>query len=675
MPIFHSNDLARARQRVKENSWSAKILAAIRARADDWLAHPAKVPTLAGGWVHDYACPDHWCALAFDPASPYAHRCPHGETRAGDKLDAAWRVLEHRRIANAARDLALIFALTDEHTYANAACKILSQYAHQYANYAGADSAPGWMLKGRVFQQALTEAIWTIPIAQAYDLIRMSLYEEQDAQIVNALLRPIVGTLSIAQDDLVNQQKKLQSNYNAWLIAALGLLGYALRDPVLVEHAIDSPAGFRAHLAAAILPDGWEHEGTPYYHNFVALGYTILAQAARANDRDLYAERGPGGQSIEAMWRAFAALAFPDGTIPQIGDGAYWRGSTFAAEICETYEVALARTDDPEFAWLLKCTYDLSLRGAHPERSGAQSKDRATKQSPSDAEIASHQPLAMTARTRDAWTALLFAERDLADAPTPARKSVCFSSVGIAVLRDHTNTQQVCVPFGAYAGAHSHLDRAAIQVFPWSTDPGNTPYGTAARAEWYRQTAAHNTIVVDGQPQTECQAQLLNFEVTPDTTILWLSADEAYPGVRLTRLITMANGIVKESTLVDSDTDHTYDWIVHLDDECEIADLVLEPVLGEFAETGAYRFIVPYARRRYAGKFLVRAKCAEKPLRLTVTADAPLEIILARAPARADAPLKPRQMLIARARQHRVNFVVTSQVTRTRDGRRRHERG
>ncbi|MEW5719930.1 MAG: hypothetical protein AB1817_14975, partial [Chloroflexota bacterium] len=93
-----------------------------------------------------------------------------------------------------------------------------------------------------------------------------------------------------------------------------------------------------------------------------------------------------------------------------------------------------------------------------------------------------------------------------------------------------------------------------------------------------------------------------------------------------------------------------------------IADLVLEPVSGEFAETGAYRFVMPYARRRYAGKFLVTAQCADRPLRLTVTADAPLEIILARAPARADTPLKPRQMLIARARQRRVEFVVTSQI-------------
>jgi hypothetical protein len=626
MPIFNSADLTLARQRVRDYSWSAQILKAVRARADEWLAHPANAPTLAGGWMHDYACPAHWCALAFDPASPHAHRCPvGGETREGEKLDAAWRVLEHFRIANAMRDLALVYALTEERAYAEEARNLLSQYARAYSTYAGAESAPTWMLKGRAFQQALTEAIWAVRIAQTYDLVHATLVE-QDTRIINALLRPMVGTLITAQDELVQQQKKLKSNYNAWLIAALGLLGYALRDPVLVERAIDSPIGFRAHLAAAILPDGFEYEATPYYHNFVALAYTILAEAAHANGRDLYAERGPDGQSIEKMWHAFAALAFADGTIPQIGDGAYWSGSTFASEICETYEVALACTEDAEYAWLLDRTY-----------AGAQ-------------------------RPRDTWTALLFAERDITAAPTPARTSICLSASGLALLRDDTHTQQICVPFGASAGTHSHFDRAAVQISPWSIDPGNSPYGIPVCADWYRQTAAHNTLVVDGQSQAQCQPHLLNWESTPHSTALWLSMDDAYPGVRLTRSISLSDGLIKDSTLIDSGEEHTYDWIMHLDEECRIEDLILEYIMGEFAETGAYRYITPFARRHCSGKFVVMAQTATATIRLTVTADAPLEIILARAPARATAPLAQRQMLIARARQHRVNFVATSQM-------------
>lgn len=625
MLIFNLNDLTLARQRIKEHAWAGTLLATIRARADAWRAHPAAVPTRAGGWVHDYVCAEHWCALTFDATAPHAHRCPSGgETRADEKLDAAWRAIEHRRLANTARDLALIFALTAERAYADAASAILSQYAQTYCDYAGAENAPAWMLKGRAFQQALTEALWAVPLAHAYDLVRATLTPEQDGLIVNALLRPLVGTLATAQDDLVQQQNRLMSNSNAWLLAALGLLGYALDDALLVERALDGQAGFRAHLAAAILPDGFEYEATPYYHNFVALAYTLLAEAARANNRDLYAERGPAGQSIEMMWSAFAALTFADGTPPHIGDGAYWRGSTFAEEIAQVYEIALARTRSADYAWLLQQTY----RGC----------------------------------ARDTWCALLFAEQDLAAVPRPARQSVCLASSGIALLRDATGAQEVCVPFGAYAGAHSHLDRAALHIFPWSTDAGTPPYGVPARLEWYHQTLAHNTIVVDEQSQARCHAQLLNWEVTPDATTLWLAADAAYPGVRFTRLITLTQGVVKDSALLDALEPHTYDWILFVDGACQIEELVLEKFAEDFSAPGAYRFIAPYARRHCAGTFRATLRHAHQTSRLEFAADAPLEIILARAPMRAAAPTQPRQMLIARAHQRRVNFTATSQT-------------
>jgi hypothetical protein len=253
--------------------------------------------------------------LTFDPASPHFASLSLWQAHTGDNLDAAWRVAEHRRIANIARDLGLVYALTNGARCADAACVILTQYADAYRNYEGAGQARGWMLKGRVFSQALTEALWAVPILHAYDLVRVTLTSEQTAQIVDGLLRPLATTMTQAQDELVYQQKNLKGNYNAWLIAVLGLLGYTLGENALVSRAIDGDAGFCAHLDAAILPDGFEYEGTPYYHNFVALAYTILAEAARANARDLYAVRGAQRQSIESMWRALASIAYSDGSI------------------------------------------------------------------------------------------------------------------------------------------------------------------------------------------------------------------------------------------------------------------------------------------------------------------------------------------------------------------------
>jgi hypothetical protein len=618
MPLFSATDLESARQRIRQNAWAAEIFAAVRARADHWIACPTNVLHAAGGWVHDFVCPEHWNALTFDPQSPHAHRCLLGETRASEKLDAAWRVLEHRRIANVARDLTLIYGLTGERVYAESAREILLQYALRYPSYAGATDARGWMLKGRVFNQALTEAIWTVPIAHAYDRVRDMLTPNQNARIINALLRPLAATLTNAQADLIAPQNNLKSNYNAWLIAALGVLGYALGDPDLVARQIKI---FRAHLSAAILPDGFEYEGAPYYHNFVALAYTIFAEAARANNCDLYAERGAQGQSIEALWRAFATLAYADGSIPAINDGAYYLGAPFATEICETYEIALVRTREPEFAWLIQ---------RH------------------------------CADKRDTWSALIFAERDLANAPTPRRESVCLRDVGIAVLRDATNAIQVCMPFGAYAGSHSHLDRLAPQIFPFATDPGTPLYGVDARAQWFAQTAAHNAIVVDEKSQSQCAGELIEWRAERDSTTLRLALTDA--GVKFSRVCVLSPRAFIDTVTCESDTEHTFDWILHLDGECHF-DLV-----EWLPATGAYQFAQMIARAKSRGvsleenptRALVRAVIhhSGKIFSLALTADPASELVRATSPAHVATPRQSRQMVIVRTRARTAGFAA-----------------
>ncbi len=624
MPIFSSQDLNRAKERIARLPWAADIFNAVRTHADAWLADPANVPVQAGGWIHDYVCPEHWCALTFDSSSPYVHRCPSGETHTGNKLDAAWRVVEHRRIATAARDLGLVFALSDDSKYADAASEILLQYASAYCSYTGASDTHDWMLKGRAFNQALTEAIWAVPIIHMYDLIRTKLAPERGAQIVGGLLRPIANTLMSAQYDLVYRQKNLKSNYNAWLIAAIGLLGYALEDDALVERAIDSDAGFRAHLSAAILPDGFEYEGTPYYHNFVALAYSLLAEAARANERDLYAERAPQGQSIESMWRAFAALAYSDGTIPAINDGAYYQDGPFDLEICEAYEIAFARTGAPEFAWLLSKHYK---------------------------------------HGRDTWSALLFAEQDIADAAVPMSGSVLLPSVGIAALRNEMNVQQVCGSFGEHAGSHSHLDRLGMQVFPFATDPGTPLYGVQSRIDWFQQTAAHNSIVVDGKSQAQCGGKLVEWKAAHDSTSLKLAANDAYPGVKFSRAVTLANDMLTDEVSLESDIEHIYDWIVHIDGECSFESPPVTGDQGKLSNEGAYQFIqvlvctkpsktgdsaqlAAHAVIRHSGKsFAFSLKTAPS-----------CEIIVGSSPAHVNTPQLARHTLIARVHARSAKF-------------------
>lgn len=624
MGLFDQQHLSQVQQRACDNTWAAVVLQAIRTRADAWRTQPGDIPTAAGGWLHQFVCPESWSALIFDPTSPATHRSPEGRVYTGATFDAAWRVLRHRQIGALARDLALMYAMSDDDAYARAAAAILHHYAEWYEHFDGAANAQPWMLKGRTFHQALTEALWAVPIVQAYDLIQSTLAADQATHLVQKLLRPMVATLATAQDHLLFEQHKVHSNYNAWLIAALGCLGFALRDEQLIVRALDDQTGFRAHLATAIRSDGFEYEGSPYYHNFVALAYTILAESARVNGIDLYAERGPHGQSIESTWHALATLVMPDGTFPQANDGAYWSAGPFDAELCEVYEVALARSDEPLFAWLLNCAY--------------QRRDT----------------------PRDQWTALLFGTQDLAGYAAPALESSYLEETGIAVLRDSTNpqVQAVYTFFGPYGGAHGHFDRLALHIWPWSSDSGTPPYGVQPRVSWYQQTAAHNTIVVDEQSQHPCEGQLCSWHPTAQGGALWVTANMAYPGVSFSRLVMLEQGCIIDHVTLSANEEHIYDWLLHSDGPLTITDVAMVDINGSLGDSDAYQFLTLTARGTCARSFVATAQYQAQTYRVTLTADVPFEVLTARAPGLAHAPAHLRHVLIVRAQQRRVSFLM-----------------
>lgn len=598
----------------------------MRRRTSGWLLTPPGIPLQPGGWMHEYVCPDHWQALIFDPDSPGRHRCPQGEVLTGTPYDAAWRVYRHRQISTGARDLALVFAADQDAAFATAAKDILTGYADRYRHYAGNRSAQSWMLAGRVFHQALTEALWAVPLIQAYDHVRGALSAADAEHIINDLLRPIGETLRSAHHELVDVQEKVASNYTAWLNAALGCLGFALGDDDLTATAIDGPGGFRAHLGAAVLPDGFEHEGSTYYHAFVALAYSILAETALAEGRDLYAERGPDGQSIEAMWQALAALATPDGTLPHMNDGPFWDRGPFDAEICELYEIALARTANLDYAWLLNRTY--SRRG---------------------------QP-------RDQWSALLRAERDLPEVRPPDVPSICLPHIGITVLRDpgSADHQAAYLPFGPYGGDHGHFDRLAVQIWPWSIDPGTPPYSLEARRGWYQQTAAHNAVLVDGAGQAPCAATLRDWRASPNGGTAWLEARDAYPGVRYGRRISLAGDTLTDLTTLESETPHVYDWLIHIDAEPVIHGLSLSPPEeGMAPREGPYRSLDISATAAVDGAFRVGFAHSARSYQLTIEPGFPAQVMLATGPGIAAQPHARRHVLIVRMRGREARVVAT----------------
>ncbi|MEO8335904.1 MAG: alginate lyase family protein [bacterium] len=94
-------------------------------------------------------------------------------------------------------------------------------------------------------------------------------------------------------------------------------------------------------------------------------------------------------------------------------------------------------------------------------------------------------------------------------APAPDHTSRLFETGGYAVLRDAWNTTAMhalvdCGPLGAMNCGHAHSDALSIEVSaggcPFLVDPGTYTYTeSAADRNHFRDSAAHNTVTVDGE--------------------------------------------------------------------------------------------------------------------------------------------------------------------------------
>ncbi len=603
MQLFTQATINKLTQKVAPNGSAHADWQRLLARVDIWCAQSPELPTQSGGWIHNYICPTHWLPLIYDGDAPSVHRCPAGDDCTGAIYDEAWRAWRHRQFADMSRDIALAYAVTGEARYLAEVERILLQYAAFYANFVGADSAEVWMITARVFNQALTESLWAIPLIHAFDLVSTDLPLDARQQIEQDFLRPLADTISQAQDALIKQDH-VDSNYMGWFNAVLGCLGYVLNDVDLVARAIDGSGGFIKHLTIGVLADGMQYEVTPYYHNFVVLAYQILAEAAHANGRDLYGVRGENGQSIQSMWRALTQLTLPDGTLADLGDGSYWINSVYDRELSEVYEIAQAHDNDPAVAATLQNAYARKGSG------------------------------------RDNWAALLFGKEALAPS-TPQEEGSAMRvlpDAGVAVLQSSPQLAAV-VPFGAYRGSHSHGDPLSLQVWPFSNDAGCVLYGLPARMEWYRDAYAHNGLVIDGEsPQLWANAQSHIAERQ-----IQLCAADLFAG-KVSRTIETTPTQIIDLVTVSAETPHQYDWVFHVDGQLVLENLKTQP----HAEMAAAQHIK--LTERVAGvesaDFTITHN--DQTYTLQLRADTPFDLLLGNAPGTSWNPTERRRVIIGR---------------------------
>ncbi len=482
------------------------------------------------GWWHEYVCPTHGTELrpgarAGRPAD--VHTCPYGCELRGEPYEGAWRVLELQQSARDFRELAHRYAATGDEPDRRAAKDLLTGFCAIYAEAADvgwAETAATWMLRGKLFHQALTEAIWGTSLAHGV----LTLLEaderwqrpSQDLAGIGDLFAGLLSTVSEARRVLVDERHDLRSNYTAWLICAglsssrvLARLGHEAE----VDTWLDGPSGLWAHLDVAIHADGWEWEASTYYHFFVLRAYLLTLRGRVPAEL-------PAGHAarIVSMLRVLVDLSTDGGVLPVLHDGPYRRPQALQ-ELLEVYVLGRQLVDLP---------------GLEEVEAGTRAQ------------------LGPAATSLEDQLASWFAGPALPAPPGSSgpRASVSFADAGHLVLRSPGGRWQAVVDAGPHGGAHGHLAKLALYLYGdrevWQPAPGVPPYGSALRHDYYARSAAHPTVRIDGLDQAETSGRLLMWQSGAAVTRAVVSAPGAFPGVEIQRHLVMQGDVLLDAVHV-----------------------------------------------------------------------------------------------------------------------------
>ena len=213
-------------------------------------------------------------------------------------------------------------------------------------------------------------------------------------------------------------------------------------------------------------PDGGHAELSPHYHRYALDFYLLALAVARRTDDPAATTFGEVASRMASFCRAMAG---DDGTLPTIGDDD--GGQLFpmcgrpAADAADSLSLAAALLDRPDLAVGERSEEVLWMLG------GDQSPVRQSR-------------------------------------PSGHQSSHLFGDSGYAVLRSPTGHAIFDAGrHGFLNGGHAHADSLSLVLSlhgrPLLIDPGTGNYTTDARLRnQFRSTEMHNTVVLDGRPQS-----------------------------------------------------------------------------------------------------------------------------------------------------------------------------
>ena len=549
-------------------------------------------------WSHYFICPHCSVRLIYDYDDPINYECPScHKIFNGEPYEGSWWDTTMVKNTLGAHMLAVCYVATEDEKYLATAKDILLGYAENYKNYEVHGNIP-YNHPGRFASQVLSDSGPLAELACAYALLREKFTEEEQRRIENDLFRE-------ASKHQIKYSTDQIHNHEVVICSSLAIMGLVIGDEDILDFAIERKYGLKYQLDHAVLEDGLWFECATGYHAYALRWMMRFEHAARNTERSLFAD--PHYRAIlEKMIRFPLRLATPAG-YPFFNDAAM----EFHPDI---YEYAYAVLGGEDILTML-CEY--------------------YKNEP-----------------RENIYALLYGVDTLPTAkPYEYKNYFSKGGSGLAVV----NGKQSSLWFKAtpYGGEHDHYDRLSLSLTAFgrkiSADLGTAAgYGAPLHYSYFKNTASHNTVVIDGENMAPCDTHVIKYEERPDGSV-YLEAqtdtpeeyrmldsftikqwsDEAYAGVRMRRAVSWRDGYLIDFFKVSGENDLRKEWVWHTDGVHALPENA--KFLGSISETGAQKHLRDAYTAEYSGVARISVDCDD--IKLDIHADTEgKELILAYGP-------------------------------------------
>jgi len=465
-----------------------------------------------------------------------------------------------------------LYQITKEDKYADYVKQTLLKYETIYPTL-GKHPAEKSYARGKLFWQCLNDANWLVYTAQAYDAIYDYLSKEERKKIEDNLLRPYANYISVENPKFFNRVH----NHSTWGNAAVGMIGLAIDDDNLVQRALyglpknetedlaydndggyiyedgQAKAGFFAQIDNAFSPDGYYEEG-PYYQRYAMTPFMLFASALQNNKPKLNIFEHRNGVLLKAVY-ALIYQTNDAGEFFPIND-AQKGMSTKALSVVSAVDIAYSINKDKGLLGMAVIQDKVLL-----DQYGYN-------------------------------VALGISKGDISNT---AKKSVTLGDGkdgkqgALTILRTPDGNESLTLVFKSTGQGlgHGHFDKLGIALYSGS-DEVLQDYGSARwvnmdqkqggrylpeNKSWAKQTAAHNTIIVDGKSHFDGKYKNATgkhsdpqvFDVSdPSMQVAVASDTNAYPGVILKRTLALINEpafgkpFVLDIFSATSDQEHSY---------------------------------------------------------------------------------------------------------------------